>query len=108
MRSGMTCTLICQNGDPAGGDDTYTCEDGSFTTHKAFMADKGWSFKGYKLGDCEATWNTKEKVTRDTKYKGVYYVKRGKKTSTVFASQNLGGCTTDAQCPSSYCQNHFE
>ena len=76
--------------------------------YKAFMADKGWSFKGYKLGDCEATWNTKEKVTRDTKYKGVYYVKRGKKTSTVFASQNLGGCTTDAQCPSSYCQNHFE
>ena len=76
--------------------------------YKAFMADKGWSFKDYKTGDCEAAWNTKEKVTRDTKYKGVYYVKRGKKTSTVFASQNVGGCTTDAQCPSSYCQNHFE
>ena len=49
--------------------------------YKAFMADKGWSFKDYKTGDCEATWNTKEKVTRDTKYKGVYYVKKGKKTS---------------------------
>jgi hypothetical protein len=49
--------------------------------YKAFMADKGWSFKDYKTGDCEAAWNTKEKVTRDTKYKGVYYVKKGKKTS---------------------------
>ena len=49
--------------------------------YKAFMADKGWSFKDYKTGDCKAAWNTKEKVTRDTKYKGVYYVKKGKKTS---------------------------
>ena len=47
--------------------------------YKAFMADKGWSLKAYKRGNCEATWNSKEQVTRDAKYKGVYYVKRGKK-----------------------------
>jgi phosphopantetheinyl transferase (holo-ACP synthase) len=48
--------------------------------YSSFWADKGWSFKGYKHGECESTWNTEDKVTHDTKYKGVTYVKKGRKT----------------------------
>lgn len=63
--------------------------------YKAFMADKGWSLKAYKRGNCEAAWNNKEQVTRDAKYKGVYYVKRGKKAKVlrnVFQPE-LGVCS---------------